>query len=127
MKRTFFVSIEGNKHEVSVSNIKGSQYTVLVNGKEVNAILSSKEIKRVGFGSSSLVKTSGDILSPYAGLITKIFFKEGDSVNEGDLICTIEAMKMENQIKAPFSGVVAEILCKEGAEIKKGMLLIKIK
>ncbi len=126
MKRSFFVSIEGNKHEVSVTNIKGAEYSVLVNGKEVKAILSSKEVKRAGFGSSSLVKKSGEILSPYAGLITKVFFKEGDLVTEGDLICTIEAMKMENQVTAPSSGKIYELQAVEGAEVKKGTQICKI-
>lgn len=126
MKRTFFVSIEGNKHEVTVKNINGAQYSVLVNGKEVNALLSSKEVKRSGFGSSSLVKKSGEILSPYAGLITKVFFKEGDTVNEGDLICTIEAMKMENQVIAACAGKITNLQATEGAEIKKGVQICKL-
>lgn len=126
MRRTFFVEIEGNKHEVSVVNIEGAKYSVLVNGKEITAVLSSKEARRTGFGSSSLVKKSGEVISPYAGLVTKVLFKEGDSIKEGELICTIEAMKMENQVTAPCSGKIVELQAIEGAEVKKGVRLCKI-
>lgn len=126
MRRTFFVSVNGNKHEVSVDSINGTDYTVLINGKEIKATLSSKAVKRTSSSSLSFAKKSGEVLSPYAGLITKLFFTEGSSVKEGDVICTIEAMKMENQVTAPISGSILGLDVKEGTEIKKGALICKI-
>jgi acetyl-CoA carboxylase biotin carboxyl carrier protein len=38
----------------------------------------------------------------------------GDSVKKGDVLCTIEAMKMMNEVKAPVDGVIREICAKEG-------------
>ncbi|MFZ7134554.1 MAG: acetyl-CoA carboxylase biotin carboxyl carrier protein [Eubacteriales bacterium] len=55
---------------------------------------------------SPLVGIYYDSSSPSA----KPFLKVGDIVNEGDVVCIIEAMKVFNEIKSPFSGVVKKIL-----------------
>ena len=48
------------------------------------------------------------------GLLTKLLVKAGDSVNAGDDVAVIEAMKMENLLKADAGGIVAEIHAAEG-------------
>ena len=49
--------------------------------------------------------------------------KSGDSVSAGDLICVVEAMKMENEIKAPHDGVVSAINVTEGETVQTGAVL----
>ena len=46
---------------------------------------------------------------PLTGKITTVNLKQGDKVGEGDVICLLESMKMENPILAPVSGTIAEI------------------
>ena len=46
---------------------------------------------------------------PLTGKITSVNVKPGDAVNEGDTLCLLESMKMENPILAPVSGTVIEI------------------
>ncbi len=46
---------------------------------------------------------------PLTGKITSIIVKPGDAVNEGDILCLLESMKMENPILAPVAGTVTEI------------------
>ena len=46
---------------------------------------------------------------PLTGKIISVSVKPGDKVNEGDTLCLLEAMKMENPILAPVSGTVAQI------------------
>ena len=46
---------------------------------------------------------------PLTGKITSVNVKPGDKVNEGDILCLLESMKMENSILAPVSGTVAEL------------------
>ena len=46
---------------------------------------------------------------PLTGKITSVTVKPGDAVNEGDTLCLLESMKMENPILAPVAGTVAEI------------------
>ena len=46
---------------------------------------------------------------PLTGKIFAVNVKQGDKVGEGDVICLLESMKMENPILAPVSGTIAEI------------------
>ena len=50
----------------------------------------------------------------------KVLVKAGDAVAEGQLLCIIEAMKMENEITAHKAGVIAELPIKEGDAISAG-------
>jgi len=68
----------------------------------------------------------GGIKSNMQGTILKIKVKKGDKVKIGDVIATIEAMKMEQEIKCETEGEVKEIFCKEGSPISSGDLLMQI-
>ncbi len=46
---------------------------------------------------------------PISGKIISVEVKPGDKVNEGDTICILESMKMENPILAPVNGTIAEV------------------
>ncbi|MCK5592574.1 biotin/lipoyl-binding protein, partial [Candidatus Bathyarchaeota archaeon] len=56
----------------------------------------------------------GAVVAPMAGKIIKVKVKEGDAVKAGDVICTLEAMKMENEITATRTGKVQKIHVTEG-------------
>jgi propionyl-CoA carboxylase alpha chain len=53
--------------------------------------------------------TSKLLLCPMPGLIVKINVEVGDEVQDGQALCTVEAMKMENILRAERKGVVAKI------------------
>ncbi len=63
-------------------------------------------------------------LSPKPGDPT--FVKVGDRVNEGDVLCTVEAMKMFNEITAPHGGIVASVAVKNGQAVGYGEKLFTI-
>ena len=70
----------------------------------------------------------GDTLaSPLQGNVFKVLVEEGAEVQEGALVCIIEAMKMENEITAHKAGTIAELPIKEGAAVKSGDTLAVIK
>lgn len=56
--------------------------------------------------------------APLAGKIMHVHVKPGDKVNEGDLLCTIESLKMENSILAPVSGTIQEVRVAPGQAVK---------
>jgi acetyl-CoA/propionyl-CoA carboxylase biotin carboxyl carrier protein len=58
--------------------------------------------------------------SPLQGNMWKVLVKQGDTVEEGQLLCIIEAMKMENEITAHKAGVISELPITEGAPIAAG-------
>ena len=64
--------------------------------------------------------------APLPGKILKVSVKPGDTVSEGDEVCTIESMKMENPILTAVSGTVKEISVAAGAMVKAGDILATI-
>ena len=78
------------------------------------------ERKAGGAGGPDLLE------SPLQGNMWKVVVAEGDTVDEGQLICIIEAMKMENEITAHKAGVIAELPISEGAPISAGDPIARI-
>jgi acetyl-CoA/propionyl-CoA/long-chain acyl-CoA carboxylase, biotin carboxylase, biotin carboxyl carrier protein len=69
-----------------------------------------------------------DVLeSPLQGNMWKVLVKQGDAVTEGQLLCIIEAMKMENEITAHKAGTIVELPISEGAPIAAGAPIATIK
>lgn len=63
---------------------------------------------------------------PITGKIISVEAKAGDKVEEGDVICTIEAMKMENPIMAPVAGTVTDVRVKVGEVVSSGNVIAVI-
>lgn len=63
---------------------------------------------------------------PITGKITSVNVKSGDQVQEGDVICILESMKMENPILAPVDGVVGEVSVSTGQVVKPGETIMVI-
>jgi acetyl-CoA/propionyl-CoA carboxylase, biotin carboxylase, biotin carboxyl carrier protein len=70
---------------------------------------------------------AGAIVSPLQGTVLKVAVEQGAEVDEGTLICVIEAMKMENEITAPTAGKVEELGVSEGGSITTGDTIAVIK
>jgi len=66
------------------------------------------------------------VASPMPGIIKSVDVDVGDKVNEGDTLCILEAMKMENPIVAPASGKISEVNVSSGQSVKRGDMLIVI-
>jgi acetyl-CoA/propionyl-CoA carboxylase biotin carboxyl carrier protein len=75
-----------------------------------------RERKAGAAGGSSSEK----LIAPLQGSVFKVVVEEGAEVAEGDLICVIEAMKMENEITAHRSGKVTSLNVAEGAAVNSG-------
>ena len=64
--------------------------------------------------------------APMPGTILKINVSQGQAVKEGDVLCVLEAMKMENDIIAPKSGTVTQVVTAKGASVSSGDPLVVI-
>ena len=64
--------------------------------------------------------------SPMPGTILKVNVAQGQAVKEGDVLCILEAMKMENEIMAPKNGTVTQVLVTKGATVDTGAPLVVI-
>lgn len=63
---------------------------------------------------------------PLAGKIISVEVKAGDTVSEGDILCILESMKMENPILAPVGGTVSKIDLSPGQVVNTGDLIAVI-
>jgi len=66
------------------------------------------------------------VKSPMPGLIVKVLVSAGDSVDKGDRLLVIEAMKMENEVKAPCAGRIIQIHATKGDAVTAGKELVVI-
>jgi len=106
----FQVEVDGEPYEVKV--IPSGGYLVAGAGSETQQE-KPKDIE-------------GGIKSNMQGTILKVKVKKGDKVKIGDVIATIEAMKMEQEVKCEKEGEVKDIYIKEGAPVCSGDLLMQI-
>ena len=110
--------------------VSGKLFDVKVIGEAVAAAAPAnggrkppKRERKAGGGASA----SGEKLtSPLQGNVFKVVVEEGAEVAEGDLVCVIEAMKMENEIVAHRAGKVTSLAVAEGAAVNSGDVLATI-
>ncbi len=115
-------------------------YKIKVNGKsyrvELEAIeqVASKdapvEVKKEAAPVAAAPVASGDgnkVLSPIQGTVIDVKVKVGDNVKKGQVVCVVEAMKLENDVVSSFDGVVSEVLVSKGSSISAKAPIIVVK
>ena len=105
----FEVEVDGEPFEVKVTPTGG----FLVAGGDAAQSKPPKDVE-------------GGVKSNMQGTILKIKVAKGDKIKKGDVLATIEAMKMEQEINADSKGEVKEIFIKEGDPVKSGDILMQI-
>jgi biotin carboxyl carrier protein len=79
--------------------------------------------RRKGKGTSS----SGDLTAEMPGQVIDVRVAEGDTVQAGDVLVVLEAMKMEIRITAPYNGMVVKVFVQKGAVVDRGQHIIELK
>ena len=103
------------------------ELVVEVNGHRFEVGVLSPIPKRKRALSARTALQTGDLLtSPMQGTVIKIEVAEGQTVEEGDLIVVLEAMKMEQPLKAHKSGKISNLNISVGDTLASGTLLCKI-
>jgi acetyl-CoA/propionyl-CoA carboxylase biotin carboxyl carrier protein len=82
--------------------------------------------KRTGSSSGSGAVGSGDVAVPMQGTIVKVMVEAGDTVEVGQTICLLEAMKMENAVNAEKAGVIKEVRVSAGDSVGAGDIVAVI-
>ncbi len=71
-------------------------------------------------------KGAGSVVSPLSGTVVTVHVKEGQAVTAGEVLVTLEAMKMNTAIRAPSAGTVRSIHCSQGAAVEEGAVLVVV-
>ena len=77
-------------------------------------------------GTNRKVAVEGAVAAPMTGKIVKVKVKKGEQVKTGQVLCVIEAMKMENEISAPRAGTIREVNVADGSPVNEGETLFVI-
>lgn len=76
---------------------------------------------------SGAVSSDGAILAPMHGKIIAVTVAKGDVVEEGDLLFSVEAMKMEHAVVAPFDGTITQVSAAENDQVENGAVVLVLK
>jgi pyruvate carboxylase subunit B len=134
--RTFNVFVDGDYFEVEVDEVGGAPLVTSVTPmmpQPVAPAAAAAPTPAAPAPAPAAAKPAAKpavegtaIEAPMPGMVIRYEVTEGDSVNEGDVVLILEAMKMENSITAPVSGTVLSIPFKSGDSVQKGNTLAVI-
>lgn len=122
------LTYKGKKFAVEVLSKKQNNYEIRVNGVSYSfSVETPFSLKRKRM-LASLVKDNKveAIKAPMPGKVLNILVKEGQTVNAGEGLLILEAMKMQNTLIASSKGVVEKVSAKMGCSVGKDELLLEI-
>lgn len=134
----FRVLVEGQYYEVDVEDVSQRPVIAYVDGERVEvwpeAAPTVPEIHAASNGNGTQpapapaapvsTTSSKAIAAPIPGVIDTVQVKPGDTVANGQAICTLEAMKMKNIIRANRAGTIAEVHITPGQQVNHGDVLV---
>jgi pyruvate carboxylase subunit B len=135
----------GQEFTVEMQNdLQGERYRIKITGGEIQGdarrisleVDGEAEEVLVSDGQSAPVSTtggrpapqsSGDITTTMPGLIVEVLVEEGNTIEKGNPLFVIEAMKMQNEIASPVAGTIEKIYISKDDHVEPGETLIAIK
>jgi 3-methylcrotonyl-CoA carboxylase alpha subunit len=140
---SYMVQYGGEKHLVDVHKLEGDFYSILTGGRSYEVSVEPRgETYYVRHGASELLVALSDpsrqaregrikkgpeeIVTQMPGKVVRLLIEEGATVEEGQGILVVEAMKMENEIAATKPGKVVSLKVEPGQTVEGGAVLAVI-
>jgi len=141
------MNIGGREYRAEVKELSAERATVVVDGVDYTVDLVQVGRKRITATEvirpaapvpapavpaaaprkpSPAAAGQGAITAPMPGSVFQMKVKEGDTVQAGQVLLVMEAMKMENPVTAPYNGTVTKVFVREGDNIGEGDLLVEV-
>jgi pyruvate carboxylase subunit B len=129
----FKVSVHGETYDVQITganigNQRNRRFYITLDGvpQEIDLEVLSGHSSPPRLGGKRMAEKPGDVHAAMPGNIIDILVKPGDSVQAGDAVLVIEAMKMETQIQAPIAGTIAAVRVQKGERVNPQEILLEI-
>ncbi|MBE1486476.1 ATP-binding protein [Plantactinospora soyae] len=110
------LEVDGVRLDFAVHRVAGVSF---VDGPEGAVALA----ERPRFSEPVPEVPEGSLLAPLPGMVSRVLVVAGQRVDAGELLLTLEAMKLEHPVHAPVAGTVAELPIGEGAQVETGAVL----
>ena len=122
--KTFNITVNGTAYNVTVEETAGGAAAAPVAAAPAPAAAPSPVAAPAPAAAGSTGAVT--VTAPMPGNILDVKAAVGASVKAGDVLCILEAMKMENEIVAPQDGTVASVNCRKGDVVNVGDLLVSL-
>ncbi|WP_240627052.1 acetyl-CoA carboxylase biotin carboxylase subunit [Candidatus Aquarickettsia rohweri] len=126
-RRLFQCKINDKDYSLQLEKIRDFYDIVFMGSKVRTRLLSPRTAELYKFMKPiSRDSKENNLIATITGLIKEIKVKSGDSINKGQSLVILEAMKMENTLISPIDGIVKKICCKAEETVLSGDILIEI-
>ena len=120
--KKYNITVNGTTYEVIVEEVGASSshapaYTAPVTPVATAPVTKSSAVSGAG---------ANKVVAPMPGTILDMKVSVGQAVKKGDVLCVLEAMKMENDIPAPCDGVVVSVNVQKGATVAVNDIIVSL-
>jgi biotin carboxyl carrier protein len=118
---SYWVRLKNRSYRV----VLGPRGEVSVNGRSLRMeVFDPRDLRATGRGAAN--RGRQEVTAPMPGKIVRIIVAAGDTVEEGQGVVVVEAMKMQNEMKSPKAGKVVEVRARQDATVGAGEVLLVI-
>lgn len=115
--KVYKVKVNGKLYEVELESVSENNQTIAAPAQAAVSVQTAAPVQG---------GTGAELKAPMAGTILDVKVSVGQTVNVGDVICILEAMKLENEVVADCAGVVKSIAVAKGDSVQNGQLIAVI-
>lgn len=123
----YSVIIDGRSYELWLRR-EGADYHVFAHGRSLTVTVRDERRRRVESLQAAMpqARTGFKLVAPMPAVVTAVLVEPGQEVKKGDILCRLEAMKMENEMASEADGVVKEVKVAPGDGVEKDRVLVVV-